>query len=94
MKSSIKAEEVLNGLLKINNYRAAYYQKASEKIRQLKLKTFFRDIAVELTKKPSRIHEELKFDNDASVSGRSVKSKFSMLRKEVKAILYKAYELE
>jgi len=88
MKSQIgKAEEVLNGLLRINNDRVEYYQKASEKTREFNLKAIFNSMAVESEKNASAIIREImKSGSDTVGSSTTTRSPFYRFWMEVKAI--------
>ena len=94
MKSPTKSE-ILHGISLINNHRIIYYKKASEKIRELNLKTFLNDILIEYNRTelpPLRQFKKPTIDT-AGVSP-TKKSKFYRFRMEIKTILYNAYELE
>ena len=56
----IKAAEVLNGLLQINNDRVEGYQKAAEETPELDLKTVFKSMADESKKNASELIREIK----------------------------------
>ena len=93
MKSLIKASEIHDGLLKINRQRALFYQKASEKIQELDLKTFFNGLLVSGRKKESTQILEAKPSIDMA-GDPTQRSKFYRLGMKVKTIIYNAYELE
>src|SRR5436853_553243 len=88
MKSQIrKAAEVLNKLLRINNDRAAYYQRAYEKTDEVNLKTIFDRMAVESKKNASALIHEITKSGEETV-GRSAtrRSTFYKFWMEVKAM--------
>jgi len=94
MKSPTKSE-ILQGISLINNHRIIYYKKASEKIRELNLKTLLNNILIEYNRgESSHLHELKKPTIDPAGISPTKKSKFYRLRMEIKTILYKAYELE
>ena len=88
MKSQIrKAAEVLNGLLRVNNDRVEYYQKASEKTRELNLKAIFSNMVVESEKNASALIREItKSGNDTLGNSTTTRSMFYRFRMEVKEI--------
>ena len=95
MKSPIKVAEIRQGLATINQHRIAYSRKASEKIRELNLKTFFIHMLDENTKnKPPQCRDIPKPSTDTLGVSAVKRSKFYRLRMEVKTMLYKAYELD
>jgi len=85
MKSQIiKAAKVLNALLRMNNDRAEYYQEASEKARELNLKTIFNGMAVESEKNAlALIHEITK--SGSNTIGRSTTARSALYRFWMKA---------
>jgi len=95
MKSPIKVAEIRQGLATINQYRITYSRKASEKIRELNLRTFFIHMLDENTKnKPPQFHDTAKPSTDPLGISDVKRSKFYRFRMEVKTMLYKAYELD
>ena len=93
MKRPIIASEIHDSLLKINRQRIIYYQKVSEKMRELNLKNFLNGVLVgDREKEPTQIRET-KPSIDV-VSGPIQRSKFHRLGMKVKTIIYNAYELE
>lgn len=67
----IKAAEVLNGLLQINNDRVEGYQKAAEETPELDLKTVFKSMADESKKNASELSREIKKSGgDPALTGR------------------------
>ena len=88
MKSKIeKAAEVLNGLLRINNDRAEYYQRASGKTGELNLKVIFNSMAVESENNSSAlIREIMKSGSDTLGSSTTSRSLFYRFWMAVKAI--------
>jgi hypothetical protein len=94
MKSLIKASEIRDGLLKINRQGVIYYQKAAEKIRELNPKTFFNGRLVDGRKYESTQIREITNPNVDIDNNPTKKNKFYHFRMKVKAIIYKAYELD
>jgi|GEM_PF-2121413 len=94
MKSIIKTSEIHDGLLKINRQRAAYYQKASDKIHELNWKSFFNGMIDDGRKNESEQTHEITKPNIDIVSDSIQRSKFYRLRMKVKTIIYNAYELD
>jgi len=93
MNPLIKTSEIHDGLLKINRQRVILYQKASEKVRKLNLKTFFNGMFIGDRKKES-VQIPVTKPNIDIVSSPIQRSKFHRLSMKVKTILYNAYELE
>ncbi|HEV8512204.1 MAG TPA: PA2169 family four-helix-bundle protein [Cyclobacteriaceae bacterium] len=89
MKTGIKkATEVLNGLLLINNDRFEYYRRASERTRELVLKTIFSNVAVESKKNASALIREITNSGNNSVGSRvTLRSWFYRFRMKVKTLL-------
>lgn len=89
MKAQIKksSEIILNKLLQINNDRFEYYRKASEKTRELILKTIFSSVAVESKKNASALDREITNSGDNSVGGSlTLRSSFYRFRMGVKTL--------
>ncbi len=82
-----KTEEVLNKLLRINNDRVDYYQKASKKTDELNLKTALKNMAVESEKNVSALAREItKSGNEPVESGLTSRSTFYHLRMKIKSL--------
>ncbi len=82
-----KTEEVLNKLLRINNDRVDYYQKASKKTDELNLKTALNNMAVESEKNVSALAREItKSGNEPFESGLTSRSTFYHLRMKMKSL--------
>jgi hypothetical protein len=94
MKSPINASEIHSGLLKINRQGIIYYQKATEKIRELNPKVFFNNMIVDGIKYESAQIREIMNPNIDVVNSPIKNNKFYRFRMKVKAIIYRAYELE
>ena len=88
IKSGIgKPAEILNNLLRINNDRVEYYQRATEKTHELSLKTLFRSLVEESKKNAvALIREITKSGTDTIGCSTTIRSKFYRFRIEVKAI--------
>ena len=95
MKPLINSSKILQGLQEINHHRILYFQRVSKKIQALNLKQILSIKRTEGTKNESAQNSEItKYDFDV-VDGNLIKrSRFHRFRKEVKAALCKAYELE
>ncbi len=93
MKALIKTSQIQAGFLKINRQRVIYYQKASEKIRGLNLKTFFSNKLVEGRKYESTQIREITNPNTDAASNATA-SKFYRFRLKVKTIIFNAYDLD
>jgi len=82
-----KTEEVLNKLLRINNDRVDYYQKASKKTDELNLKKALTNMAVESEKNVSALAREItKSGNEPGESGLTSRSIFYHLQMKIKSL--------